>query len=63
MTKATSRAGTAIHGLRVATFLPVVRQKAGSCGVQSVMVRPGRYRAGSASASGACCVAEPMTWS
>ncbi|MEV7441425.1 hypothetical protein AB0O22_09780 [Streptomyces sp. NPDC091204] len=72
-TKATSRAGTAIHRLRVATLLPVERQKAGSSGDHCVMVRPGRYCAGSAIVSCLCtscvascvtsCVAELMAWS
>ena len=63
-TKATSRAGTAIHRLRVATLFPVVRQKAGSSGDHCVMVRPGRYCAGSVS-GGLCtsCVAVLMAWS
>lgn len=45
------RAGTAIHGLRIATRLPAERQKAGSSGGHCVMVRPGR-RGGAGSASG-----------
>ncbi|GHJ92691.1 hypothetical protein SNE510_22100 [Streptomyces sp. NE5-10] len=42
-TKATSSAGTAIHRLRWATFLPIDFQKSSFSGSQSPMVRPGRY--------------------
>lgn len=60
-TKATSSAGTAIHRLRAATFLPMDFQKSSFSGSQSVIGLPGRYCSVSYEA-GACPPVLLLSW-